>query len=279
MSAGDHGGSAVARFSRFSRFSVQRLDGRVAVVEMLRPERLSAMDRTFFDELPALLAELDDDEDVAACVLTGSGRAFSAGGDIATFKSLTDVHARRRHLRAVYDAFHAVEVASTVVVGAVNGIAFGGGTELALACDLVVCSSAARFSFKEVTVGLMPGFGVIRGPDVIGRPWTRRLALTGEEIGAGQALAIGLVQETTTPERLIDRSLELARSIASHDPLATSAAKRFVNRDTTSGFLESIEATALLFAGEAHARAVDAFLSRSDRSRAGVAAESTEVPS
>lgn len=259
----------------FTRFSIDRLDGSVALVQMLRPERLSAMDRTFFDELPQVLALLDGDEDVGACVLTGSGRAFSAGGDIATFKTLRDVHARRNHLRAVYDAFHAVEVASTPVVGAVNGLAFGGGTELALACDVVVCSSAARFSFKEVTVGLMPGFGVIRGPDVIGRPWTRRLSLTGEEIGAEQALAIGLAQELAPPERLLDRALELARSIAVHDPLATSAAKRFINRDTNAGFLESIEATALLFAGEAHARAVDSFLSRRSANRR---ADDTEVP-
>src|SRR4051794_5409211 len=144
---------------------------------MDRPEKLNAMNPAFFRELPAVLAELDADEGVDACVLTGAGRAFSAGGDIASFQQVTDVAAYRLHLRLVYDAFPAVERAQVPVIAAVNGIAYGGGTELVLVCDLVIAARGARFAFREATVGLMPGWGVVRGPDVIGRHWTRWLAL------------------------------------------------------------------------------------------------------
>src|SRR4051794_26477666 len=99
---------------------------------MDRPEKLNAMGPTFFRELPLVLDALGRDDDLGAIVLTGAGEAFSAGGDIGSFRDLQGMGMRaiRRHLRAVFDAFHAVEKAELPVIGAVNGIAYGGGTEL-----------------------------------------------------------------------------------------------------------------------------------------------------
>ena len=106
-------------------FSVERR-GNVAIVWLDRPEKLNAMAPTFFRELPLALAEACSDPACGAIVLTGRGRAFSAGGDIQSFAELTDLTAYRRHLKLVFDAFHSVEKAEVPVIGAINGIAYGG---------------------------------------------------------------------------------------------------------------------------------------------------------
>ncbi len=244
--------------------SVEHLDGGVAVVRIDRAEKRNAMSVAFFRELPQVLDALDADESVHACVLTGAGdEAFSAGGDIASFQQIDDTASARRRLRLVYDAFHAVERAEVPVIAAVNGIAYGGGTELALACDLVLASERARFAFREPTVGLMPGYGVIRGPEVIGRHWTRWLAFTADPIDAATAERIGLVQRVVAHEALLDEAVALGRRIATRAPLAVRLAKQFINRSTMApGMAESIEATALLFATADHAAGVEAFLAK-----------------
>ena len=247
--------------------AVERRDDGTAVVTLNRPQKLNAMDPALFRALIAAMDELDSDTAVSACVLTGAGRAFSAGGDIGSFAELRTraqaegIDAYRRHLRLVYDAFHAVERAAVPVIGAVNGIAYGGGTELALACDVVIASERARFAFREPTVGLMPGYGVVRGPDVIGRHWTRWLAFTGDVIDAGQAERIGLVQRVVAHERLLDEALAVAGRIRDNAPLGVRVAKQFINRGAGApGLAESVEATALLFTTEEHARRVRSFL-------------------
>ncbi len=245
----------------FEVFRIERRD-RVAIVTIDRPEKRNAMSPTFFRERPEVLDVLDADDAVRAVVLTGEGEAFSAGGDIASFAELRGTAAVRRHLRRVFDAFHAVERAELPVIAAVNGIAFGGGTELTLACDLVVASERATFSFKEATVGLIPGYGVVRGPAVIGRHWTRWLALTADVIDAGQALEIGLVQKVVPHDDLLDEAVAVAGRIAGHPPLAIRLGKQFVNRDTDEGLAESVEMTALLFTTDDHAEGVSAFVEK-----------------
>ncbi|HLU57783.1 MAG TPA: enoyl-CoA hydratase/isomerase family protein [Pseudonocardia sp.] len=240
----------------------------VVQLAMCRPEKLNAMDRAFFAELTELMSGFGGDDRVRAVVLTGAGRAFSAGGDIDMFADLDgDVARVRPHLRAVYDAFHAVERCAVPVIAAVNGLAFGGGTELALACDVVLAAESARFAFKEPTVGLAPGYGVVRGPEVLGRHWTRYLALSGREIDAARAERAGLVQEVHPDADLLPAAVALAAEIAALPPLAVQVGKAFVNRDAVGGFNESVEATALLFATEEHRAAVAAFRARRGRDR------------
>lgn len=232
----------------------------VALLTIDRAARLNAMDEEFFAELTATMRSLGHDDGVRAAVLTGEGRAFSAGGDVATFLDLDgDVARVRPHLRRVLDAFTSVERCAVPVVGAVNGIAFGGGTELVLACDVVLAAESARFAFKEPTMGLMPTYGIVRGPDVLGRSWTRYLALSGREITAAQAERAGLVQEVHPDGALLDAAVALAADIAARPPLAVQVAKAFVNRDAVGGTAESLEATALLFATPEHRAAAHAF--------------------
>lgn len=232
----------------------------VAVLTMSRPEKLNAMDQTWFRELVEVMGTIGVDDDVRAVVLTGSGRAFSAGGDIDMFAGLAgDVTRVRPHLKLVYDAFCAVERCAVPVVAAVNGLAYGGGTELALACDVVLAGESARFSFKEATVGLMPGYGIVRGPDVLGRHWTRYLALTGRTVDAARAERAGLVQEVHPDGGLLPAAVALAAEMAAHSSLAVRVGKAFVNRDAVGGFNESVEAIALLFGTPEHRDAVTAF--------------------
>jgi enoyl-CoA hydratase len=233
----------------------------IVTVTMNRPDKLNAMNPQFFHDLIGVMDSLDADNTASIAVLTGAGRAFSAGGDIETFAALSDVWAYRRHLRLVYEAFHRVERTSVPVVAAVNGIAFGGGTELTLAVDLAVASERAQFAFKEPTVGLMPGYGVIRGPEVIGKRATRYLAMTAREIDATEALRIGLVEEVVPHDELMTRAVALAKELASNAPLGVRLAKQFINRSQDSpGITESIEATALLFTTRDHQEGVSAFL-------------------
>jgi enoyl-CoA hydratase len=200
-------------------------------------------------------------------VITGAGEAFSAGGDIADFDRLTDVPSYRRQVRLALRAFASLERCQTITIAAVNGLAFGGGTELTLACDLALAATGARFAFREVSVGLMPGYGLVRGPETVGRAWTRWLALTGEEIEAEQALKIGLVHRVVAPERLVEEALAVAGRIAANPTVAVQMGKQFLNRDMAS-VDEVIDATALLFNTAEHKERIRAFLeTRAGRDR------------
>jgi enoyl-CoA hydratase/carnithine racemase len=249
-------------FAGMETLRIERRQGATAVLTMDRPEKANAMSRTFFRELPQAMRILDDDPEIRTCVLTGAGRAFSAGGDIADFHALEGIDDCRGQVKLALEAFLSIERAETVMIAAVNGLAFGGGTEITLACDLAFASSAAQFSFKEITLGLMPGYGLVRGPEVIGRPWTHEMVLSGDVLDAEQAHRIGLVQHLSTPETLLDDALALAARIAAHPPTALRLAKRFINRHAPLGLSESIEATALLMSSPATRERVAAFVAR-----------------
>jgi len=241
---------------------VERRGDGTALVTIDRADKLNAMNHAFLRGLPALMTQLDDDPDVRVAVITGAGRAFSAGGDVEDFHRIRDTAGARRQVRMALEAFLSVERAETIVIGAVNGIAYGGGTELTLACDVALAADDARFAFREITLGLTPGYGVVRGPDVIGPAWTHRLALSGDILDAGQALTIGLVTEVRPAATVVDDALALAARIAVHPPLALRVTKRFLNRAAPSGIAESIEATALLMATPETAQRVRAFVAR-----------------
>ncbi len=231
----------------YETLTVEPRGQRAAVLWMDRPGKLNAMSQTMLAELPQAMAELDADPELGVCVLAGRGKAFSAGGDIADFERLDGPGDYRMQVNLALSAFSSLETCQTPVLAAVAGIAFGGGTEITLACDYVIAAPSARFAFKEVTLGLMPGYGLLRGPDVIGRPWTTRLALTGDELGPEQALAIGLVQELAGEEELLDHAVALAQRIGRNSPVAIAAGKRMLNeRVGPAGLAGAIEATALL---------------------------------
>ncbi|MBP2367808.1 enoyl-CoA hydratase/isomerase family protein [Pseudonocardia parietis] len=234
MSSSDRGSSASNL--RVEKHEVD--DGRltVAVLTIDDPARLNAMGRAFWPELRAALTALETDGRTRAVIITGAGtKAFSAGGDIASFAELTDVTAKRAFQQDCMRSFAAVEESPLPVIAAVNGYAMGGGCELALACDVVVASDTAVFGMPESAVGLVPGFGVLRAPSVIGRHWTKLLMFSGERVDAATAMQIGLVQKVVPAAELMDTAHRMAGRIAGMAPLALATGKNLVNRGVDRG--------------------------------------------
>jgi enoyl-CoA hydratase len=232
----------------------------VAVITLNRPRHLNPLGWSEITELPRVLRGF---EDTGAVVLTGAGRAFCAGADITAFADAAGPAERARFATNAMACLEAIERAPFPVIAAVNGIAYGGGMELTIACDLVIASPDARFAFKEITLGLVPPYGLLRGPAVIGRRWTARLALTGEVIDATTAQAIGLVQDTVPAAELLTRAVEMAREIAEMPRAAAATVKRVLNRDLgSSGVTGVLAEGAVLSASEDHRSRVARFLHR-----------------
>jgi E-phenylitaconyl-CoA hydratase len=190
----------------------------VARVTLDRPDKRNAINDDMRAELTAAFAAFEADSSVQVVVLTGAGSAFCAGGDLSA-SAAPDPH--RPRIVEPLDQF------SKPVIAAINGLAFGGGLELALACDLRIAATGARFALPEVRIGSLPGSGgTQRLPAVVGPSLAAQMILTGEPIDAARALAAGLVTELCEPDKLIDTAMAHARTIARNAPLAVIAAKR-----------------------------------------------------
>lgn len=198
-----------------------------AVITISRPSALNALNSAVLNELDAALAEVRADKDCRALIVTGDGeKAFVAGADIPEMRDLGPDEAAdfARRGQAV---FRAIEELPIPVIAAVNGYALGGGCELALACDIRIASENARFAQPETGLGIIPGFGgSVRLPAAVGRTRAAYLILTGKQVNAVDALAMGLVSEVTPREFLMARAHEIAAELASRSPVAIAHAKR-----------------------------------------------------
>jgi enoyl-CoA hydratase len=224
------------------------VDDSIGVVTLNRPEALNALDLETLDRLHATLRELAHDDGTRIVILTGSGdRAFAAGADIKYMNGLTVLEARRwgglGHASALL-----LETMRKPTVAAVNGLALGGGCELALACDLRYASSAAKLGQPEINLGLMPGWGgTQRLARLCGIGLAKELILTGRTVGAEEALQRGLVSAVFEPGDLIQRTLETARLIASKSSLALAFAKEAVNLAVQGSHEHNLTQEASLF--------------------------------
>lgn len=209
----------------------------VAVVTISRPQAMNALNTRFFQEMDALVAEIGGRADIKAVVITGEGKAFVAGADIAEMVAKTPDEARA-FSRLGQRTFRSLELLEKPVIAAVNGFALGGGCELALACDFRVASAKAKFGQPEVNLGLIPGYAATqRLPRLIGLGHALYLLLTAEMVGAEDALRMGLVQKVVEPEALLPTAVETAKTIAAKGPLAI----RLVKRVAREGLLKDFE--------------------------------------
>jgi enoyl-CoA hydratase len=233
------------------------VDGAVATITLDRAAKLNALTAAMLEALEAACAALDRDAAVRAVVVASSSpKAFCAGADIAEWGPLGALGMWQRWIRDGQRAFDRLARLRQPTVAAIGGIAYGGGLELALACDLRIAAADARFAFPEVTVGAVPGWaGSQRLPRVIGAGRAKQLILLGQPIDAATAAAWGLVSEIVPADRLRERALELARRIAENAPTAVQAAKQLVDAAAGEGLATTVEALAAgLAAATADAR-------------------------
>ena len=241
--------------------------GAVATVTLDRPRALNALDAATLRELARAIRDVRRDAEVRALVVGGTGeKAFSAGADIAAMAKMSaaDGHA---YSRLGHEVLARLESLPIPVVAAVNGVALGGGLELALACDLIVASERARLGQPEITLGLIPGFGgTQRLVRRIGQARARELIYLGRTVLADEALRIGLVARVVPPERLAEEAAALAAELAAKPPLALRQAKRATavaaDADRVTGCRYEVEAFAVTFASEDRVEGLRAFLEK-----------------
>jgi enoyl-CoA hydratase len=206
---------------------------------------MNALDVETLFELRDRLTELREDDGVRVIVLTGAGdRAFAAGADIKYMSALS-VDEAKEWGGLGHQVGQLLEIAPKVSIAAVNGFALGGGCELALACDLRYAASNAKLGQPEVNLGIFPGWGgTQRLARVCGLGVAKDLILTGRAVDADEALRIGLVNGVFEPGELREKTLEVARTVASKGPLALAAAKAAVNHALQGDHVENLEAEA-----------------------------------
>ena len=194
-----------------------------------RPERLNAFDKESWSLLAEYLRKAEKD-DTKAIVLTGTGRAFSSGDDIYAMYELDSADKAKDFFLALYSAIEALIEVEKPIICAVNGLAYGGGCEILLFCDIVIATSSAKFSIPEGKLGLIPPMAISIGYQALGRVISR-LALTGDAISAEEAKMIGLVDYVVPDEKLYDEVKRVASMIEQMDPYAIKTMKRWLRKD------------------------------------------------
>ncbi|HEU4792174.1 MAG TPA: enoyl-CoA hydratase-related protein [Nitrolancea sp.] len=226
---------------------IERAD-QIATITINRPEALNALDAARLKLLLARIKEAGDDPDIRVIILTGADdRSFAAGADIATMR---EMHANQALAFAKLGqaACDALESAPQPVIAAVNGYALGGGCEIALACDIRICSENAIFGQPEVTLGIPPGWGgTQRLARLVGPGIAKEMIYTGRRLTAQQALAIGLVNEVYPLEQLMDSARELAARISVNAPVAVRFSKAAINRAFEGPLADGLAEEARLF--------------------------------
>lgn len=246
--------------------------GRVTRLTLNRPDALNALSRALLEALGARVGEVAcaaAGGETGAVVLTGAGRAFAAGADIAEMRSLDPLEAEA-FSRLGHRVMDALEQLPVPVIAAVNGFALGGGCELACACDWIYAARRARFGQPEVKLGLVPGFGgTTRLVRRVGPGWARELVLTGEPIGTELGERIGLVNRSfEDPEALAEGAWQAAQSAAARGPVAVAQAKRLLREgaDADHRVAAALEQSAfgVVFASRDREEGLAAFLAKRD---------------
>jgi enoyl-CoA hydratase len=220
----------------------------IATITFNRPDALNALSQSVLDELDAAVDRIGSDPAVHGAIVTGAGRAFVAGADIAEIAKL-DSSSGTDFARRGQGVFSRIEQLPKPVVAAVNGFALGGGCEVAMACHVRVASTRAKFGQPEVKLGIIPGFGgTQRLPRLVGRGMAARLILSGRHVSAEEALRIGLVDEVAEPETLLERSKALLREMLENGPAALAAALAAMRVGADLPLDDALELEAELFA-------------------------------
>lgn len=234
----------------------------IVTVTVNRPHRLNAMSGPDWQDFRDALLRADDDSSVRVVVLSGTGEAFSSGDDIGDFGFETASEARA-YVKHILRCALTIERIETPVVAKVDGLAHGGGCELAVISDVTIASEDASFRMPESRVGAIPAIGLLRFPAYIGLKRARELMLTNREVTAAEAHEIGLVNEVVPAAEIDDVVRERAHQIAKSAPMSTRIIKRSLN-SRLSDESEGVNALNLVFMTEDILEGMDAFFEERD---------------
>ena len=239
----------------------------IATLTVNRPAALNALNREVLEDITRVIREIRHDPSVRVLIITGAGdRAFVAGADIAAMAQMSAADGLE-FSRLGHRTLSSLEDLPIPVIAAVNGFALGGGTELALACDLIIASEKARFGQPEINLGLIPGFGgTQRLAHRLGHAKARELIMTGEMLDAKSALAHGLVSQVVAPEQLMGAARALAEKLTSKSGFALRQAKAALRAASTmdedAGLRFEQEAFGVVFASEDRVEGTSAFVAK-----------------
>ena len=240
------------------------LSDRIATVTLNRPDRLNAINEDMRDDFTRLFTALQTNEDIGVVILTGAGRAFSAGGDIEYFERDWSTRKFRAENHRLTQFFDELELIEKPVLAAINGPCTGAGLQITLSCDIRVASDQAKFGFRENNIGLIPGAGgCSRLVKLIGYGKAKELIFTGDMISAVEAERVGLVNRVVPHEELMSHTRALAEHLLTRAPEALGLAKRVLWQSVTSDFatgrmLEAL-AQSVLVKSKDHREGIRAF--------------------
>jgi len=240
--------------------------GRIGIIKVNRPEALNALNEAVLEDLSDIFGRIEADDSIGVVILTGEGRAFVAGADIAAMKEMSAIEGRSFMLKG-QAVMQKIETLSKPVIAAVNGFALGGGCELAMSCDFRFASEKAKFGQPEVNLGIIPGFGgTQRLPRLVGKGMAKMLIFSAEMIGAEEAKSLGLVEKVFPAEELLAETEKFAEIILSKAPIAVRLAKAAINNgvnvDLPTGVNFEAEAAVAPFGSEDRLEGMGAFLEK-----------------
>ena len=243
-------------------------DDGIAVITLNRPDVLNALNSEVGRDLRKAAEILKEDKNTKVVILTGQGKAFAAGADI---KELKDSNSQEAidWARALFDSFETLCNIPKPVIAAVNGLAFGGGCELALACDFIIASEKAKFGVPEIKIGVLPGAGgMYRLARIVGMRMAKELVFIGDPIDAKTAQEIGLANRVFPVETFMDEVKTLARKIASRSSITLSIAKKALNDSQDAhdpqGVYRDIDALGIVFSTNDQKEGMAAFVEKRD---------------
>lgn len=219
----------------------------ICIVKINNPQALNALNTTVLSELDCAFSKIASDNSISAVILTGEGKAFVAGADIAQMSTMNAAEGKAFGEKGAA-VFRKIELLDKPVIAAINGFALGGGCELAMCCDIRIASAKAKMGQPEVGLGITPGFsGTQRLPRIVGMGVAKELIYTADVINAEEAYRIGLVNKVVEPEALMDSALAMAKKIAKKAPIAVKYSKEAINRGMQTDLDSAIAIEANLF--------------------------------
>ena len=239
----------------------------IATITFNRPKALNALNGELLTELSQALDMIEANENIRVLVLTGSGdKAFIAGADISELAKCNVLQGKKFSANGQF-VINKLQSISIPVIGAVNGFALGGGSEMALACDFIYASENAKFGLPEITLGLIPGFaGTQRLPRVVGPNMAKEMIFTGKMISASEAKEIGMINKVCKADELLEAVYKTAKNIAKKGKASLLAAKQAINggieTDLLTGCKIETDAFALCMASDDSKEGTSAFLEK-----------------